>query len=133
MLEHLERARPKILPGGQRELDYVIFKTRSYILHLETLCAMLDGCIAYDSLIEAKLKGDKGEMQQRLDRCRKSYLAARDLGRKTAEPDGCQSGRPGREVHPLPLQLRLCDPDRKCLPDHGRMVRPRSPLKSHRA
>ncbi|MGO8747932.1 MAG: hypothetical protein ACLQNE_18310 [Thermoguttaceae bacterium] len=84
-LEHLERARPKILPGGQRELDYVIFKTRSYILHLETLCAMLDGCIAYDSLIEAKLKGDKGEMQQRLDRCRKSYLAARDLARKTAE------------------------------------------------
>jgi hypothetical protein len=84
-LKHLTRARPTVLSGAQHELDYVIFKIQSYVLHLETLCAMLDGCIAYDRVVEAKLKEDKAGMQERLDRCRAAYLAARDLTCKTAK------------------------------------------------
>jgi hypothetical protein len=84
-LGHMERARPKVLAGAQHELDYVVFKTQSYVLHLQTLCAMLDGCIAYDSVVEAKLKGDRAEIEKCLGQCRAAYLIARDLTRKSAE------------------------------------------------
>ena len=84
-LDHFQRAKPKVLPGAQHEMDYVIFKTRSYILHLETFCAWLDAIMAYDGIVQAKLKGDRAEMQKRLDQCRAAYLAARDLTRKSAE------------------------------------------------
>jgi len=42
-LGHMERARPKVLAGAQHELDYVVFKTQSRVLHLQMLCAMLFG------------------------------------------------------------------------------------------
>jgi hypothetical protein len=84
-LGHMERARPKVPPGARHELDYVVFKTQSYIRHLQTLCAMLDGCIAYDRVVEATLKGDRDEITNRLGQCRAACLVARDLTRKSAD------------------------------------------------
>ncbi len=83
-LRLLKKARPKVLPGALPELDYVIFKTESYILHLKTLCAWLDCFVSHDRVVEAKNWQDKTEVRERLDQCRATFLKARDLTRKSA-------------------------------------------------
>lgn len=82
---HLEKARSRVALGAQQELEYVIFKTESYILHLKTLCAWWDCFVAYDRVVEANLWQDKAEVKDRLDHCRTMFLKARDVTRKSAE------------------------------------------------
>ena len=77
-LVHLQQARPKVLPGSRHELEYVIFKIETQILHLEAICSLLDGYIAYHKLVRANLKGDKQEMHKQWEACRSSFLNARE-------------------------------------------------------
>jgi hypothetical protein len=72
-------------PGSLHELDYVIFKTESYLLHLKTLCAWWDCSVAYDRVVEANLWQDKAEIRERLDQCKTTFLKARNVTRKSAE------------------------------------------------
>lgn len=83
-LIHLKNARAKVLPGAVQELDYVIFKTKSYSNHLKALCAWLDCFVAHDRVIEAKNWKDKEEVKLRLEQCRAMFLKARDLTRESA-------------------------------------------------
>jgi hypothetical protein len=46
---------------------------------------MLDGCIAYDTVVEARLKGERDEVKKGLGQCRAAYFIARDLARKSAD------------------------------------------------
>jgi hypothetical protein len=75
----------------------VIFKTENYILHLETLCAMVEGNNAYDRVVASKLKEDRDQMQKSLEECRASYLKARELTRKTAELMAAKAEDPGEK------------------------------------
>ena len=83
-LGHLEKARSKALPGSLGELDYVIFKTESYILHLKTLCAWLDGIAAYDRVVEVKNWNDNTALEGSISRCKDAFLRARDVTHQSA-------------------------------------------------
>jgi hypothetical protein len=96
---HLEHARPKTLGGSQHELEFLIFKTESYALHLETIRALLDGAISYDKLVQARLQGDKKEVRGQFDVCRTSFAKARDLARQAADL----------------ISAKAEDPDEKCI------------------
>ena len=42
------------LPGARHELDYMIYKTRTFIGHLESITEMLAGYLAYDAAFRAQ-------------------------------------------------------------------------------
>jgi hypothetical protein len=96
-LGHLERARPAVLPGSRHELEYVIFKTESYILHLETIRALLDGCIAYGKTVSAKQEGQGEDALRRLEQCRASFTSARELSLRTAQLLAARAEDPDEE------------------------------------
>lgn len=84
-VKYLEYARTKVSSGALKELDYIIFKTLSFSLHLKVLCAWLDCISAYERVIKAKLKQDKTEALQLLDQCRSIFLTTRSIIRKSAK------------------------------------------------
>ena len=93
-LAHLRQAHSNVLPGAQHELEYVIFKTESYISHLQSICAMLDGYVAYDAVVRSKLKGDRAEMVKRFDEFRRAFGEALELARKTARQQAANAQEP---------------------------------------
>ncbi|MBC8871392.1 MAG: hypothetical protein H8E44_18355 [Planctomycetes bacterium] len=93
-LAHLRQAQPDVLPGAQHELKYVIFKTESYISHLQSICAMLDGCVAYNAVVQSKLRGDRTEMVKQFDRFRGAFGEALDLARQTARQQAANAQEP---------------------------------------
>ena len=84
-LGHLKQAKDNVLPGARHELEYVIFKTESYILHLQTILAIQGGGIAYNRAIKEKMRGNREKALKWYDPCRSSFLKARELAHKTAE------------------------------------------------
>lgn len=84
-LGHLKQAEGKVLPGAKHELEYVIFKTESYILHLQTIMAIQEGGVAYNRVVKEKTEGNTEEALKWCDPCQASFLKARGLARKTAE------------------------------------------------
>jgi len=58
-LDLLRQARPKVLPGAQAELDYVIFKTESFAGYLEVLAAGYEAVAAIDRSLLLKSSGDE--------------------------------------------------------------------------
>lgn len=83
-LSYRHQAREKVLPGSRDELEYLIFKTDTYIPHLETVRVLLGGYMAYDAAFRARKKGDEKEMLLELDRCESLFVRARALARETA-------------------------------------------------
>lgn len=68
-LELLRQARPKVLPGARAELDYVIFKTESFISYFEVLDACDEARAAFDRALLAKSKQDNTAVLKHLEAC----------------------------------------------------------------
>ena len=83
-LAYLREARPRVLPGAREELHYLIFKTESYISHLEAIRFLLAGFIAYDRAFWAKLNRREKEMVDQFNRCQFFFSRARDQAQETA-------------------------------------------------
>ena len=84
-LAYLRQTHPRVLPGARDELEYLVFKTESYISHLEAIRFLLAGFIAYDRAFRAKLNGNEKEMLEAFDRCQFLFSQARGQARETAE------------------------------------------------
>lgn len=81
---HLQKGRAKALPGSIAEVDYVIFKTESYILHLKTQVAWLDAITAYERVVEVKSWNDPAELEARLQQCKAAFLKAQKVTHESA-------------------------------------------------
>ena len=77
-LTYLRQARGQVSPGAQHELEYLIFKTETYISHLQTIRAFLGGFIAYDAAFRAKQKKDEKQMLDQFDMCEFLFSETRD-------------------------------------------------------
>ena len=77
--DQLKLAQGKVALGSTEELEYMLFKTNSYISHLEAVRSLLEGYIAYDCAFRSKLKLEE------FDRCQVYFLQARDQARETAQ------------------------------------------------
>ncbi|MCI0621816.1 MAG: hypothetical protein L0387_09120, partial [Acidobacteria bacterium] len=80
----LEQSRAQVLPGAREELEYLVFKTETYILHLRMTAAMLDSFISYDEAFRAKGRGDEQGMLGGLERSEFLFTQARRLAQETA-------------------------------------------------
>ncbi|MCI0625631.1 MAG: hypothetical protein L0387_28975, partial [Acidobacteria bacterium] len=83
--DQLKLAQGKVALGSTEELEYMLFKTNSYISHLEAVRSLLGGYIAYDRAFQSKLNGHEKEMLEEFDRCQVYFLQARDQARETAQ------------------------------------------------
>lgn len=72
-LQLLHHARSVVLSGAGNELEYLIYKTECFILHLKTLCALMQGHLAYDAAFCAKLKLNREEALERFEECETHY------------------------------------------------------------
>jgi len=75
----------QVSPGAQHELEYLIFKTETYISHLQTIRAFLGGFIAYDAAFRAKQKKDEKQMLDQFDMCEFLFSETRDQVLKTVK------------------------------------------------
>ena len=85
VLELLTNARSLVLPGAREELEYLIYKTACFILHLNTLRALMQGFMAYDAAFRAKAAGRTDDMLARLDDCEYFFEQSCALAAQTAE------------------------------------------------
>jgi len=60
-LDLLRQARPRVLPGAQAELDYVIFKTESFAGYLEVLAAAYEAIATLDRALLLKSSGHEAK------------------------------------------------------------------------
>ncbi len=84
ILDLLENARPSVSVGSQAELAYMIVKTKAFMLHLQTCCAMVQGMIDYEAAHEAKRQGHINTMQQHFSACESAFAQAYALAVETA-------------------------------------------------
>jgi hypothetical protein len=109
-LAYLEQGRANVLPGARRELEYVIFKTRSYISHLETVRALLAFHIAFDQAFRAKLGFDDKRMLDRFEAAEFDYAQAVDLARATARMVADNADDPTEEYILFRYNVRYLNP-----------------------
>jgi hypothetical protein len=86
-LDLMKTAAPKVAPHGQDEIRYLMNKTESYRMHLETLVTVRKAYVEFDeafSLWNAR-KVDHAEFVRRLDGSLALFEEARQMGRHTAE------------------------------------------------
>jgi len=83
-LDLLRQARPKVLPGAQAELDYVIFKTESFAGYLEVLAAGYEAVAAFDRALLLKSSGDKTETHKQFEAAQAAINRADRLAREVA-------------------------------------------------
>ena len=84
-LELMRQARPKVLPGSQEELDYVIYKTENFITVFDLLSAVGETKTVFDRAILAIGAGEMAKGQKLLAQTRTAMDRANQLVRKVAE------------------------------------------------
>lgn len=86
-LDLMKAAQPKVAPHGQEELRYLMNKTESYRLHLETLITVRKAYIALDEAFRLWNSGkvDRAEFARRLDASLALFGEAKRRGRETTE------------------------------------------------
>ena len=85
VLALLEQARSTVPSGAKEELEYLVFKTETYILHLQMTRSLLESFVAYDKAFRAKKQGNEQQMQDYLESSESLFTEARRLARETAE------------------------------------------------
>lgn len=83
-LDLLRQARPKVLPGAQAELDYVIFKTESFAGYLEVLAAGYEAVAAFDRALLLKSGGDEAAMYKQFEAAQTAIDRADRLAQEVA-------------------------------------------------
>lgn len=78
-------ARGRVLPGAKDELEYLIYKTDSFLLHLKTLCCLMRGLLAYDAAFRAKYDDCEARMMQHFTAAESIFAEAADRAAATAE------------------------------------------------
>jgi hypothetical protein len=86
-LNLMKAAAPKVAPHGQEELRYLMNKTESYRLHLETLITIRKGYIEFDDAFRLWKAGEinRAELVRRLDASVVLFDQGRRMGRQTTE------------------------------------------------
>lgn len=82
--ELLESARPLVVPGARHELEYLIYKTDCFRLHLDTLRALARGFTAYDAAFRARYAGETATTLARFDDCEFAFDQCLALAEQTA-------------------------------------------------
>ncbi len=83
-LDLLRQARPRVLPGAQAELDYVIFKTESFAGYLEVLAAAYEAVAEFDRALLLGSNGDKTAMLKQVESAQAAIDRADRLAREVA-------------------------------------------------
>jgi hypothetical protein len=81
----MDQAGPKVAPHGQEELHYLMNKTESYRMHLETLITVRKAYIDYGSAFRQRSSLSREEFVRRLDGSLEMFRKARQMGRQTTE------------------------------------------------
>jgi hypothetical protein len=118
-LGYLEQARGEVSAGARGELAYVVYKTRSYASHLETIRSLLGFYLAYDQAFRAKLRGDTKRLMQELDASEFHYAQARDLARETTRMVAENSADPTEDYILFRYNVRFLNP----IDEFGKFVR----------
>jgi hypothetical protein len=86
-LNLMKDAQPKVAPHGQEELRYLMNKTESYRMHLQTLVTVRKGYIEFDEAFRLwnARSIDRAELVRRLDASITLFDQARRMGRQTTE------------------------------------------------
>ena len=86
-LDLMKAAAPRVAPRGQEELRYLMNKTESYRLHLQTLAAVRKAYIAFDEAFRMwnSKAIERAELVRRLDASLAMFGDARQMGRQTTE------------------------------------------------
>jgi hypothetical protein len=86
-LELMKAAQPKVAPHGQEELRYLMNKTESYRMHLETLVTVRKAYIALGEAFQMwnNRAIDRAELVRRLDASLALFSEGRRMGRQTTE------------------------------------------------
>jgi hypothetical protein len=85
VLELLQQARPKVLPGSREELDYVIFKTKNFVTLLEGFSAVEQTKAAFGRALLAMNAGDKDGERKQLEATKTGMDRVEQLAREAAE------------------------------------------------
>jgi hypothetical protein len=83
-LDLLRESRPKVLPGAQPELDYVIFKTESFAGYLDTLAAGHEAVAAFDRALLSGSDNQTADLSTRLEPACEAINRADRLARDVA-------------------------------------------------
>jgi hypothetical protein len=86
-LDVMKAAAPKVAPHGQEELRYLMNKTESYRMHLETLVTVRKAYIALGEAFQMwnSKAIDRAELVRRLDASLAMFSEGRRMGRQTTE------------------------------------------------
>ena len=84
-LELLRSSRPGVPAGAGAELEYLLWKTESFVLHLRTLCSLMLGHTAYDAAFRARRHGRWDEAADRFGECGVLFGDAVALAEATAQ------------------------------------------------
>ena len=86
-LDQMKAAEPKVAPHGEEELHYLMNKTESYRLHLETLVTVRRAYIEFGEAFQSWNAGaiDRAELVRRLDDSMSLFNEAREMGLRTTE------------------------------------------------
>ena len=84
-LRFLQTAAEKCFPKGKDELKYLLNKTESYSLHLQTLITARRAYIAYEEAFSKRNAIPREEFLQKLDGSMDLFTQARESGRRTTE------------------------------------------------
>jgi hypothetical protein len=80
----LENARLTVSPGSRTELEYVLMKTETFILHLRVCCAVMQGLLDYEAAYAAKRENRPEDMQRQFLACSGAFAEAYALAVETA-------------------------------------------------
>ena len=83
-LDLLRQARPKVLPGAQSELDYVIFKTESFAMYFDVLAAGYEAVASLDQALVGQNSGDTAEVSKQLKQAQAAIDRMDHLAREVA-------------------------------------------------
>jgi hypothetical protein len=86
-LDLMKAAEPKVASHGQEELYYLMNKTESYRMHLQTMVTVRKGYIEFGEAFQAWKAGtiDRAELVRRLDDSMLLFDEAARMGRRTTE------------------------------------------------
>jgi hypothetical protein len=84
-LELLRQARPKVPVGSREELNYVIYKTESFVTIFDELSAAEEAKAAFDRAWLARSDGKADEAGKQFQRCRMALERAGRLVRQAVE------------------------------------------------
>jgi hypothetical protein len=86
-LDAMKRAQPRVAPQGQQEFSYLMNKTESYRLHLQTLITVRKAYIEFGEAFQLWKAGaiDRAELVRQLDSSLVLFDQARRMGRQTTE------------------------------------------------